>query len=173
MRCKLGVLVFFIVPSAVFADQIGEVSATFDGSERQWYTLERTVGEQTAASASFRNTKRLSSLNIQAHPEPRFSNVGVLSISASWFGTFELGKAPVSVEVLYLPEGMSNPFYTSDQVTDGATLAIESINLDEGSGHITGRFTAKLCHVTELYEAPDMGDCKDIDGAFDTKLQVR
>jgi hypothetical protein len=68
---------------------------------------------------------------------------------------------------------MSKPFYTSDQVADGAQLAIESINLDGDSGQVTGNFSAKLCHVAKLYEAPDMNDCKTIDGTFDTQLLVR
>ena len=160
-------------PSLLSAEEIGQVNAEFDGEQRQWFTIAVKRGDEQAMTASFKNSKRLSSLTVQGHPEARFTTKDVLSVNADWFGEYAPGKAPVSVEILYFPVGMSGPFYTTDQVPDAPVLTIESLDLGSEPGYVAGTFAGRLCAVPKLYEEPDLNDCKAMSGRFDTAVRLR
>lgn len=162
-----------LTPLCALADEVGQVTATLGGEERTWYAISVKRGEETASTASLKNSKRLSSLTIQAHPEPRFTTSDVLSLDADWFGLAAAGKAPTTVEILYLPQGMSNPFYTTDQVETRPVMTFDTLAIDGETGQTAGSFTARLCRVAKLYEAPDTSDCLDLEGRFDTQLRIR
>jgi len=174
MKKIISIALFLLSwPAIVCAKEVGQINAVFDGEERQWYVISVERGDQTVLTASLSNLKRLPSLSLQGHTTPRFSNADVLSINASWFGAYDPAKAPASVEIIFMPKGMSNPFYTSDQVPEAPELTIETMEFDDASGRAKGSFSGKVCLVPKLYEAPDLDNCKTISGTFDTGIQVR
>ncbi|MGA9573242.1 MAG: hypothetical protein WBS20_04755 [Lysobacterales bacterium] len=160
-------------PAALWAEEVGQINADLDGEARQWFTISVKQGERKALSASFRNDNRLPTLSLQGHPEPRYSSADVLSVTASWFGAYDPAKSPVSVEIIFMPEGMSKPFYTSDQVAESPTLTVDMMEWSDDTGRATGSFSGKICLVPKLYEAPNLDDCKTVSGTFDTAIQVR
>ncbi|OWU85995.1 hypothetical protein ATO6_03750 [Oceanicola sp. 22II-s10i] len=162
-----------LTPTLIRADGIGTVDATFDGEARTYHTISVKHGEDTAATATYNNTSRLSSLSIQAHPAPRFTSTDVLSISIDWIGEIDAAKSPMSVEVLYLPQGMSKPFYTTDQMPEAPKITFDSLDISASPGHATGTVEATLCLVPKLYEAPDPTDCMQITAGFDTAIYAR
>lgn len=171
---RIYTVVFFVLfPSFLLAEEIGTMTVELDGEARRFHFISVTRGERTAMSAGFVDHERLPSLNLQAHPEPRFTTRDVVSVSGSWFGGYSADKPLTGVEILFLPEGMSKPFYTTDQVPGDPDLTLDSFGIDGDTGQASGTFSGKLCRVEKLYEAPDMNDCKDISGTFETVLQVR
>ena len=161
------------LPTLVMAEEVGSMTVDLDGEERSFYFISVARGDQTAMTASFVDHKRLPSLNLQAHPEPRFTTTDVLSVSGSWFGGYSEGKPLTDIEILFLPKGMSEPYYTTDQVEGDPTLTLDSFEVDGETGQVAGAFSGKMCRVAKLYEAPDLADCMDITGTFETALMVQ
>ena len=149
------------------------MTVDLDGEDRSFYFISVARGDQMAMTASFVDHKRLPSLNFQAHPEPRFTTTDVLSVSGSWFGGYSEGKSLTDIEILFLPKGMSEPHYTTDQVEGDPTLTLDSFEIDGETGQVAGEFSGKMCRVAKLYEAPDLDDCMDITGTFETPLMVQ
>lgn len=160
-------------PAALWAEEIGQINADLDGQARQWFAISVKQGDREALSASFRNDERLPTLSLQGHPEPRFTSTDVLSVTASWFGAYDPAKSPTDVEIIFMPEGMSKPFFTSDQVDETPTLKVDTMEWSDGFGRAAGSFSGKVCLVPKLYEAPNLDDCKTVSGTFDTQIQVR
>lgn len=161
------------LPTIASADQFGTVAITLNEESQNWYTISSNSGGALSASATFTNDTTLSNLSIQAHPEPVYSANKVLSIALTYYGAYETGKAPITIEVVYLTDGIQNPFYTSDGVASTPTASVELLEDGENPGHVTGHFAAKICLLKELSGEPDPNDCKDIKGRFDTGLQIQ
>lgn len=174
MKIQIALIILSLVsPATLWADEIGKLTASFDGEDREWHVISVTQGERTAMSASFGGSKRLPTLSVQGHPEPRFTTSDVISVSGSWFNGYAPGKDVTGVEIIFMPQGMNKPFYTSDQVPGDASMVLESLDLSEEAGEAHGTFDGRICLVQELYAEPDLEDCMDVSGRFDTALQVR
>lgn len=174
MKRVILIIAFWVAcPAALWAQEIGQIHAELDGEARQWFTISVNQGDRSALSASFRNDKRMPTLSLQGHPEPRFTTADVLAVKASWFGAYDPTKSPTSVEITFRPEGMRKPFYTSDQVVQTPTLTVKSMELNDATGQVTGSFSGKICLVSKLYEAPDLDNCKAVAGTFNTEIEVR
>jgi hypothetical protein len=170
---KTILVIALVAPTALWADEVGKITANLDGTQSEWHIISAKRGDKTIMTAGFGGPKKLPSLTLQGHPEPHFSTTGVLSVRGSWFGGYESAKPLSQVEILFLPQGMSKPFYTSDQVPDGAEMVLDNIELGDETGQASGTFSGKICLVQELYEAPDMNNCKVVSGSFNTALQIR
>lgn len=171
-RAILIVAFLAACPAALWAEEVGQINADLDGEARRWFVISVTKGDRTALSASFRDDKRLPRLSLQGHTEPRYSSADVLHVTAFWFGDYDPEKKPTA-EIIFMPDGMSKPFYTSDQLEEKPTLTVDSMEWSDGAGQVTGSFSGKICLVSKLYETPDPEDCKTISGTFDTRIEVR
>lgn len=160
-------------PAFASADAFGTVGLSLNGETQTWYTIANSSGADLSATATFTNNSSLSSLSIQAHPEPAYSAEKVLSLTLTYYGAYETGKNPISTEVVYLTEGVRNPFYTSDGVAATPNVSIEILEDGENPGRVTGQFAAKICLLKELSGEPDPNDCKDISGRFDTGILIQ
>lgn len=174
MKRTIVILLFLLVgTSKLWAQEVGQINAELNGEARLWHVISITRGDKTALSASMSNLKRLPTLSLQGHLEPKPSTTDALYITAHWMGAFDAAKSPTGVEIIFMPNGMSKPFYTSDQLSEKPALTIDTAVLDESSGHVSGSFSGKICLVPKLYETPDPNDCKTVSGSFDTDIQVR
>ncbi len=173
MKRLFSFFVIFLCPGLLLAEEIGTMTVQMDGTERTFHFISATRGERTMLSAGYIDHPQLPSLNLQAHPEPRFTTTDVISVSGSWFGGYQEGKPLTGVEILFLPDGMRNPFYTTDQVGGEPTITLDVFEIDGETGRASGSFSGRLCLVSELYETPDMDDCIDVSGVFETALQLR
>ncbi|QEP30327.1 hypothetical protein [Pukyongiella litopenaei] len=169
---QAAIIVALVVPTAVSAEGVGTITADFGGETKEWHIISVTRGNETAISAGYRDHRLLPTLSLQGHPEPRFTVNDVLSISGRWFGGYDESKPISGVEIIFMPNGLSNPFYTSDQVPGDPVMTLERFEKDGEAGHATGVFSGKVCLVPEMYAEPDMSDCKDISGSFDTPLRI-
>lgn len=162
-----------LLPSFASAEQFGTVALTLNGESQDWYTISNGSGAELSATATFTNNASLSNLSIQAHPEPVYSSDKVLSLTLTYYGAYETGKAPITIEVVYMTDGVRNPFYTSDGGDSPPTVSIDLLEDGHNPGHVTGHFAAKICLLKELSGEPDPNDCKDITGRFDTRIQIQ
>lgn len=161
------------MPISAIADEIGTVTATLDGQERQWFTISLDLGNGQEMSVRFKNDDRLTDFALQAHPEPQFTSTDILTINVSYFGPYAEGKAPVDVEITHAPDGLTSPVWTSARMSSTPLLEFDVLDLSSDPGHATGSFSAELCLAAGLLEDPDPDNCKPISGSFDTDLMVR
>ena len=153
------------------ANEFGQVTATLDGTERTWYTIYIQRGDEITATATL-NSGQTTDLHIQSHPRPAFTTDDVLIVDVMYLGDVSPGGAPFSIEVMYLEKRMSGPIWGSEGAARQPTLAIESLDLGDDEGHVAGGFSAQLCFIERIGADPDTGKCKDVEGRFDTRLQI-
>ncbi|WP_417268761.1 hypothetical protein [Celeribacter sp.] len=170
---RIAALVLFSFPAATAAEQLGTVSIIWDGEAQDWFTISDDSGDALIAWASLKNGERLSSISIQAHPNPRFSSKNILSISLTYLGAFEPDTPPNEAEFIYTTNGMRPPFYTSAGAPIAPTVTIEGYEATQQDGQLTGTFSATLCLAKDLYGDVDTNDCKDLSGSFSTGILLR
>lgn len=173
MKRRVTAIVYsLVIPTAIWAEGVGTINANFGGEQREWHIISVTRGSETIITAGYRDHRMLPTLSLQGHPEPSFTVTDVLSISGSWFGGYSESKPISEVEIIFMPNGMSKPFYTSDQVPGDPVITLERFEKGDETGHASGTFSGKVCLVPELYAEPDLNDCKEISGNFDTPLRI-
>lgn len=83
---------------------------------------------------------------------------------------------PRDADITYIVEASSSAMpqilYVSDHDQQNALVTFETLTVHPDSGHAAGTFSARLCRVDmkNLFEGPDMEDCFDASGRFDTAL---
>lgn len=83
---------------------------------------------------------------------------------------------PQPADINYVVEASSSAMpqilYVSDHDQQNASITFETLKVHTENGHAVGTFSARLCRVDlkNLFEGPDMDDCFDATGRFDTAL---
>ncbi|WP_112321365.1 hypothetical protein [Oceanibium sediminis] len=172
LKISHALLLALLSGNGAMAESFGTISADHGGDSRDWFTIRIDTGNATGASATFRAGKMLSNLHMQGHPKPSFTTKDVLSIDASFRSPYKPGAAPMIVEIILMPDGMSRPFWTSDQAPGPAEISFETLDLNSDPGRAVGTFSAVLCMVEELYAEPDLDSCKPISGSFETNIAL-
>src|SRR5690606_16252851 len=91
---------------------VGAVNATIDGTTYAGETLD--VPSEGTSTADFRSFGPVTSISIQAHaPEAESIMRNVLSIEVSLMGS-DASASIMDASVSWWPEGMSPPFYLSE-----------------------------------------------------------
>jgi hypothetical protein len=165
-----AITIFVLVAAPAFAEQLGTISAEYDGTQHEWFTVTVKMNDRTVGTATFSEGRMLTDVHMQGHPRPNFTTMDVISLDVSYRSPFEAGAAPMIMEVIHMPTGMKPPIWTSEHTGTPAVIAFDT--LDTHSGHASGTFEATLCKVANLGADPDTSDCKPIKGTFDTGLVV-
>ncbi|KPP85917.1 MAG: hypothetical protein HLUCCO07_03750 [Rhodobacteraceae bacterium HLUCCO07] len=172
---KLKMLVFCAATVAVGAaaadDEFGRIEADYGGETRVWHTISLEQGGEFHASAEYRKTSMITTLHVQGHPELKFTTSDVLSIDLTWMGEPKPGEAPISVEMMFMPEGMKGPFWISADAPEAAEADL-AVELDGDRGRVSGTFSGMLCRQADMTTPPDTSDCKSISGTVDSGLLV-
>lgn len=171
---KLRMLAFCaatLVAGAAGADELGIIEADFGGEARVWHTISLEQGGEFHASAEYRKHSGFTMLNVQGHPEPKFTTSDVLSVNLMWMGDPNPGTAPMTVEVMFMPEGMKGPYWISADAPEAAEADLV-VEADGDRGRVSGTFRAMLCRQSDMSTPPDTNDCKTISGTVDSGLLV-
>lgn len=155
------------------AEELGQVTAFVDGEERVWYTITFPQAGETVFTASLEQKPYQMELLIQGHPVRRFTSKEVLSVDARFAGTYEVGDAPLSVEILYTPNGLSGPLWTSRGAADAPRLQIIELTAWGGTGDLVAIVSGEICRRARLFSQTDRSDCKRVSGKIETRLEVR
>ena len=148
---------------------IGTVKAVIDGKDYAGETL--AVPSEDSATAHFRTFGPVTNLAIQAQDpeaERRMHNVLTLEISVMGEGA---GAQITASSASYWPDGMSAPFYTSEEGAGAASITLEAFSLESGAARAAGSFEATLCAKESYFAEIDLEDCLPVEGVFDTALR--
>lgn len=175
MKPTLSILlagIIAVLPVSLGAQELGRIDGTLDGAARSWHTIQRTRMGRTVATASLVQGPRLTELNIQGHPEPRFSTDDVLSLEVRYLGAYFTGADPVSVDILHMPKGMGGPFWTTKGAPRPPSVEIVSLDVWGNFGRLHAAFAGLICQRKIISAATDPDDCKEVTGVVETDLQV-
>ncbi|MDF0600406.1 hypothetical protein P1J78_06665 [Psychromarinibacter sp. C21-152] len=165
VACLLAAL-----PAAALAEEFGTVTVDMGGEARTFYTITAESGGETAATAEFGKQSMFTTLHIQAHPAPRFTATDVISLDLMWMGDFAPGKAPNSVELIHMPDGMNGPIWTNE----GAPQPIATdLEIDLEGGTVRGSFGGPLCIRESIAAETDTGTCMEVSGTVESGLLVQ
>lgn len=163
-----GLLLAFLAAPASAQQPMGSINATIDGDAQEWATL--MLAREDTATASYTDFGPVTSITIQGHDLGADSILNnVLSIEASLMGR-NAAAQPLDMSVSLFPEGMRGPFYTSEETEDETTVSFERLEFGE-PGIAEGTFSARICRRDGMFGEVDLGDCRAIEGRFETQLR--
>lgn len=154
---------------ALSDDALGTMRAFIDGDEGVWHTITMNQGGKPVATASFAQSAQHTDLYLQGHVEPRFISKGMLSVEVRYAGQFDPTTDPVSVEIIYMPNGLGGQFFTTRG--SESQFQIVDISVWGNSGEITAAFSGKLC-AAWMNRPRDATDCKTLSGQVTTRMAV-
>lgn len=167
----LSALLMFATPVLAFEiEEIGSIEATF-GDER---IAQRTViarngseGDATAfLMAPGGGFTALSLAGLDAETAALGLAVGVDYMS------LQPGPetAPMRVEITYTPAG--GGYWSSDEAPTPPNVTFTTLEFDDAEGRAVGAFSGLLCYAEAPGAEPDAGNCRPVDGGFDTRFFV-
>ncbi len=171
-RINILALILAGLPWAAVAAELGQINAFLDGEERVWHTITMEQGDRQIATATWQQRPYLAELLLQGHPVPEFTSKEALSIDTSFGGQYASGNEPISVEILYTPNGLSGPLWTSRGAPVEARLQIIELEIWGGVGRLVAVITGQVCMRPRLFSQTDVTDCKMLNGKIETRLVV-
>ncbi|RUT28511.1 hypothetical protein EMQ25_16150 [Arsenicitalea aurantiaca] len=148
---------------------IGAVEATIDGEHYSGETLD--VPSEGTSTAEVRSFGPVTSISIQAHdPEAESIMRNVLSVEVSLMGS-DASATIMDASVSWWPDGMSGPFYLSEESGTAPEVILDAIFLEDGAAAAQGSFSALVCRRDSMFAEPDTSDCRQVKGIFDTALR--
>lgn len=147
---------------------MGAVDAAIDGTPYSGETLD--VPSEETSTAEFRSFGPVTSISIQAH-DPKAESImrNILSIEVSLMGS-DAADAIIETSVSWWPEGMSEPFYLSENSGTDPEVIFDVLSLEDGAA-VQGSFSAVVCRRDGMFAESDTSDCRVVEGAFDTALR--
>ena len=168
---RLALLAALVAACPAFAaDTLGQMTGFLDGDRHVWHLIAFEQGERRISSASFRQTSYNAELILHGHSGPRFASRGGLSLEVRYKGTFERTATPIGLDILYLPEGLRGPIWTSNDAPTAPTIEIIDFDVWGDVGHVEAVFSAQLCLRRTLYAPTDTTACKALSGQVATDL---
>lgn len=148
---------------------VGMVDATIDGTPYSGETLD--IPSEGTSTAEFRSMGPVTSISIQAHnPDAESIMRDVLTIEVSLMGG-DASASIMDVSVSWWPDGMSEPFYLSEDSGTPAEIVFDALSLEDGAAAAQGSFSAVVCRRDSMFADADTNDCRQVEGTFDTVLR--
>lgn len=148
------------------------MTAFVDGAPMGWHLITFEKGGEVTASASFRQTPHKAELILHGHAGERFASKGGLSIEVRYGGIYDAGAEPIGLDILYLPEGLRGPIWTSNDANTAPSIEIIAFDVWGNVGHVEAVFQAELCLRRYIYSPTDTTRCKTLSGQVATDLVV-
>lgn len=154
------------------AEELGQVRFTFDGAEKTWYTVLRTIKGKARPSASLKESRMTTRVAIDAWadpdaaPSPESVTITLIYVHApAASGPIDY-RHPANRKIEWVLEGFSGPRW----IARGIKLEIETADLAGATGRLAGTFSAEFCHATGISDKPDEASCRPVSGTIDTKV---
>ena len=148
---------------------VGSVNATIDGEPYVGETLD--VPSEGTSTAVVRSFGPVTSISIQAHdPEAESIMRSILTIEVSLMGS-DASASIMDASVSWWPNGVNPPFYLSEDRGTDSTVILDFLSLDDGAAAARGSFSAVVCRRDGMFADADTGDCRQLEGTFDTALR--
>ena len=161
-----GAVIMVLVAAPAMADmRIGQIAGDIAGDSFVWETLD--VLSEGNATAEFSEFGPVTTITIQGHEQGGASRMrNVISLDLSL-----MGGDIMDADISFFPNGMSGPFYVSEDAPRGPEISFEALDLDGDAGMAEGSFTALLCRKDSFMSPPDTDDCIEARGRFTTQLR--
>lgn len=148
---------------------VGTVDATIDGTPYLGETLD--VPSEGTSTAEVRSFGPVTSISIQAHDlEAESIMRNVLTIEVSLMGS-DASASIMEASVSWWPEGMSPPYYLSEDSETDSVIILDLLSLEDGAAAARGSFSAVVCRRDSMFAEADTSDCRQVEGTFDTALR--
>ncbi|MEP2138105.1 MAG: hypothetical protein ABJI41_01260, partial [Erythrobacter sp.] len=169
MRRALALACAMALTQTAQADtSLGTMRAFIDGTEGVWHTITMPQGGRAVATASFEQSGQHADFYFQGHVEPRFISKGMLSVEVRYAGQFDQAADPISVEIIYMPNGLGGQFFTTRGSDPEPLFQIVDISVWGEAGEITAAFSGKLC-AAWMNRPRDLTDCKTLSGQVSSR----
>lgn len=172
-RFGLATLTWALLSGMASGESIGSFTIFIDGEKRTWHVITMMQSGERVATATLHRRGHLTELQLQAHPIPEFTSKDVLSIEIRFAGDYTPGDAPESIELLYTPNGLSGPLWTSRGAARVPELQIVEFDVWGKVGRLVAVISGEICVRPRLFSQTDTSDCKTLHGLIDTRLDVR
>ena len=164
----VALLAFATASLAFEIEEIGMIEADFEGGTIAQQTVIARDGDEASATAFMFITGSFSSLNIAGFSMDNAR----LSVEVD-FVTEEPAPeaAPLGVTISYAPQG-APPLWTSEERPTKPTVTFTTLETTGEEGRAVGTFAAELCLAEDYEGGGDPGNCRMIEGRFDTRFFV-
>ncbi len=149
-------------------EEIGMIEASFGAEAIAQPTVLVSDGDEASATASIFLTGVTADLNITGYS----TDNARLSVEVD-FMTQQPGPetAPLGVTISYAPRGGAQR-WTSEGAPSLPAVTFTTLNANDNEGRVVGTFAAELCFSEDYEEGGDPGNCRMIEGRFDTRFFV-
>ncbi|SHJ11606.1 hypothetical protein [Wenxinia saemankumensis] len=149
---------------------MGRVEARLDGRPHEWTTFDYSLGA-FSASAWIARRDEAPQMSLRALPDGNPEAEGGWLFARGTLADLAPGPTDDALVALTLEDSVVGPRWQSRPGT--ATLVLETLEREAGAvyGRGTGSFAATLCRTDGEAEIFDPGDCRQIEGRFNTELQ--
>lgn len=175
MRTRLLVLAVITaagVPRASPGETLGRMTAFVDGVPRSWHLITFEKGGELTSSAGFRQTAHKAEFFLHGHARPEFTSKGGLSLEVRYPGRYAPDVQPMGIDILYLPEGLRGPIWTSNDAPEPPSIEVIAFDVWGGVGYFEAVFQAQLCLREFIYSPTDTSQCLSVSGQVSTELLV-
>lgn len=153
-------------------DAMGKVTATI--GDKAYEGIALSAKGERSASATFHSiggvVTILSIQTFDPDADRMMNNVLTLEIPVTGPGA---SAQFYGASVSFWPEGMSKPFYISDEENkEAVTFKLDTIELG-ANAKAKGSFQTKICRKDGMFKAADPSDCMTVKGRFDTSLEQK
>jgi hypothetical protein len=171
IKFTLPFLVLFVsaTPSLAYEiEEIGMIEASFGAETIAQPTVIVTDGDVAEGTAFMFLTGITASLSIAGYGRDN-ARLG-LDVD---FMTEQPGPqtAPLNITISYAPQGGSQ-HWTSEDAPSAPVVTFTVLEANDTEGRAVGSFAAELCFAEDYGEDSDPGNCRMIEGHFDTRFFV-
>lgn len=171
MKFLAAFLVLLVTVTPTFAfeiEEIGMIEASFDGGTITQPTVLARDGDEASPTAFLFLNGVTATLNIAGFSMDNAR----LSVDVE-FMTEQPGPetAPLGVTVIYAPLGRP-PQWTSEERPSEPRVTFTTLEIGGEEGRAAGSFAAELCLAGDYEGGGDPGNCRMIEGRFDTRFFV-
>jgi hypothetical protein len=166
----LATIVALSTPALAFEiEDIGQLDATFGGARIAQPTVLVRDGDEAQATAFLMVLDGgFSSLSLAGYSMDN-QRLGIdldFMVSAPAPQT-----APLNLTITYAPAG-GGGYWTSEEAPIQPAIGFTTLELGEGEGRAAGTFSGTLCLAETYGASADPGNCRPIEGSFDTRFFI-
>ncbi len=166
----LSTLVILTTPALAYdIEEIGTIEANFGGEAIVQPTVLARDGDEASATAFLiLPGGGMSNLSLAGYSLDNKR----LGLDASYM-TEQPGPqtAPIAVTITYAPRG-TKEHWTSDDAPTPPNITFTTLAVEGEEGRAVATFKALLCYAEDHDSGPDTGNCRPIEGSFDTRFTV-
>lgn len=156
-------------PSLSFeTEEIGMIEASFDAATIAQPTVLAHDGDESSATAFMFLTGVSSALSLSGYS----TDNARLSVEVDFMGEQPAPETPpLGVTITYAPQGGAQR-WTSEDAPSAPVVTFTTLEANDEEGRAVGTFSAELCFAEDYEGGGDPGNCRMIEGRFDTRFFV-